>query len=276
MVEKMAEFKLGLSGLINKNSESNDNKLNIINFINEVSPKNSDKYAIMSAIGIYLVTAGSAKLNMVQESFSIKYGDIFFTFPTKSYYISDMNNFQYMCVTFFGGQAEKLLEKSRISSDSPIITGKEKLIPLWKECHQMQNGENTDLLAKSVIYMSFANIDVDNAVPVSEKSSMDAIKSYINTHFNDPGLSLQGVSELFDYNFHYVSRSFKEKMGCTFSEYLTSVRIQKACGLMKEGLTNVSNIAYFVGYSDPLYFSRVFSSKIGTSPKQYIQSLGKK
>ena len=272
----MAEFKLGLTGGLPLMSESGD-KLNIINFINEVSPTESTEYKILSAFGLYVVTSGSATLNMIQNSFHVKYGDVFFTFPTKSFYLSDMKDFQYIYITFFGGRGTKLLGKAGVDPDFPVVSDKEELISIWTLCHQMQDGSNAELLAESLILMTMANINIQKAEPQKYiATSMEAIRDYIDTHYNDANLSLQSVSKKFDYNFHYVSRSFKEKFGKSFSEYLTFVRIQKACELMDEGLSTVSNIATFIGYNDPLYFSRVFSREVGRSPKQYIQSIKKK
>ena len=272
----MPEFKLGLSGGAAISADAGD-KINIISFLSELSPAQTGEYKILSAYGMYMVTSGSASLNMINNRYFVKEGDLFFTFPTKSFYISDMDKFQYIQILFFGGRGAKLISKSGISADNPIVPDKGELKDLWERCHQMQNGSNTELLAESLVLMTMANISVLQAQSQKYAStSMESVRQYIDTHYNDASISLQSVSAKFGYNFHYVSRSFKEKFGKSFSEYLTFIRIHKACELMDEGLSNISNISNFIGYSDPLYFSRVFSKEIGSSPKQYVQALKKK
>jgi two-component system response regulator YesN len=61
-------------------------------------------------------------------------------------------------------------------------------------------------------------------------------------------------------------------MGCTFKEYVTNMRMSFADGLIKNGETSVSAIARMCGYTDPLYFSRVFSESRGISPKVAIKN----
>lgn len=271
----MAEFKLGLSAVSAPISEAGD-KINIISFVHELNPIENGEFKILSAYGIYLVTSGNATFNMINSKHLVKKGDLFFTFPTKSFYLSDMSDFRYVQILFFGGRGSKLIAKSGITQDKPVVTIERDLIPVWTECHQMQNGSNTELLAEALILMTFANISIKQTQTQKyAATSMEAVRQYLDAHFNDSSLTLQTVSERFDYNFHYVSRSFKEKFGKSFSEYLTYIRINKACELMNEGLTNISNISGFVGYNDPLYFSRVFSKEMGKSPKQYVQSLKK-
>lgn len=69
----------------------------------------------------------------------------------------------------------------------------------------------------------------------------------------------------------YFSRAFKEQVGCTFSEYVLRLRIEKAKKLLVETDLPVREVARQVGYPDPNYFSRVFSRAIGMSPSRYRQ-----
>ena len=52
-----------------------------------------------------------------------------------------------------------------------------------------------------------------------------------------------------------------------------TLRIQHACMLINEGLSNIKDIATLSGYRDPLYFSKVFKNAMMLSPKEYISSV---
>ncbi|MEL7248750.1 MAG: ATP-binding protein [Bacteroidota bacterium] len=52
------------------------------------------------------------------------------------------------------------------------------------------------------------------------------------------------------------------------SHYIRSIRLHKAKKLLETTKLNVSEVAYDVGFSDPLYFSRVFSQEFGFPPSQ--------
>jgi AraC-like DNA-binding protein len=57
-----------------------------------------------------------------------------------------------------------------------------------------------------------------------------------------------------------------------YSEYLRSVRLKYAITLLDHGIDSVKNVALLSGFSDPLYFSKVFKDSIGISPKGYIKN----
>ena len=71
----------------------------------------------------------------------------------------------------------------------------------------------------------------------------------------------------------YFSTRFKEETGVTPHQYLTTLRIQKACLLLESSDGHsVEEIAYLVG-SDPKNFSRQFKTHTGKTPLQYKKEL---
>jgi len=69
---------------------------------------------------------------------------------------------------------------------------------------------------------------------------------------------------------HFCHR-FKKEMKLSPTEYLRLLKADAAKDLLASTDMTVSQVAYALGFSDPLYFSRVFSSSQGISPKQYRQ-----
>lgn len=76
-------------------------------------------------------------------------------------------------------------------------------------------------------------------------------------------------------NYDYIRKLFKKETGATPYEYLLKERMTLAQQLLTSGITNrfseytVSQIAEACGYSEPLYFSRVFKQYFGVSPTEY-------
>ena len=70
---------------------------------------------------------------------------------------------------------------------------------------------------------------------------------------------------------NYLYTLFKREYGVSPKEYLMTLRIQKAKLLFSDQSQplSVSEVAYAVGFNDPLYFSRVFRKITGTSPSNY-------
>ncbi|NIK68127.1 helix-turn-helix domain-containing protein [Paenibacillus sp. BK720] len=67
----------------------------------------------------------------------------------------------------------------------------------------------------------------------------------------------------------YLSSLFKSKMGVTFIEHLTRIRIAHAKKLLKQTHLRNYEVAERVGYQDSRYFSQIFKKKVGLSPSEF-------
>lgn len=67
----------------------------------------------------------------------------------------------------------------------------------------------------------------------------------------------------------HVSRSFRHKLGCTFREYLTLIRLRRATDLLKRSSTSITEIAFACGFSDHAHFTRTFKRATGLTPTTY-------
>ena len=94
-------------------------------------------------------------------------------------------------------------------------------------------------------------------------------RAYIAEHFARSDFSLNMISAHIGVSSSYFSSIFKQEMGQSFVEYLTKVRIDKACELLKCTNLRTAEIGESVGYNDPHYFSATFKKIMGQSPKDY-------
>ncbi len=70
----------------------------------------------------------------------------------------------------------------------------------------------------------------------------------------------------------YFRRIFKENFGVTPQEYIFNKRMSRARKIIISGDYNsIGEVALSVGYSDALYFSKIFSKKYGICPSEYLQ-----
>ena len=87
--------------------------------------------------------------------------------------------------------------------------------------------------------------------------------------------SLQSVAQKVYMTPTYLSLLFKMNTGKTFIEHLTDIRIDKAKDMLKSTHFKNYEVAEKVGYQDPRYFSQIFKKKVGLSPSEYRESVGK-
>ena len=101
-----------------------------------------------------------------------------------------------------------------------------------------------------------------------ENKTVQTMVDYILEHFSED-ISIQLLADLAGITPNYASQLFKEETGSTFSNYLTQIRIQKACELLKDTDMAIFMVAGQVGYKDYFYFAKVFKKITGHTPSTY-------
>lgn len=112
---------------------------------------------------------------------------------------------------------------------------------------------------------------VSERKPAPQWQLLKKALAYIQTNYRE-GLTQEQVAQAVHLSPGYFSRLFRHEQGVTFSEYLASLRLQKAQHLLQTSALSIGEIAAEVGYGDPNYFSRVFSKTYGMSPSEFRES----
>ena len=94
-------------------------------------------------------------------------------------------------------------------------------------------------------------------------------KNYINEHYSEQ-IKLSDLANQMEVSESHMSRLFKSKMNMSFTQYLMSVRIEKAKILMKTTNLKVYEISEKIGYANAEHFSRLFKQVTGKSPREYM------
>ena len=97
------------------------------------------------------------------------------------------------------------------------------------------------------------------------------LENNILENYPDCGYDLNLFLNTLPFSAGYVKKVFKKETGLTPLQYLTDKRLENAASnlAMSGGRGNISEIAYQCGFSEPLYFSRLFKRKYGVSPRSY-------
>ncbi|WP_274653801.1 response regulator transcription factor [Paenibacillus humicola] len=101
-----------------------------------------------------------------------------------------------------------------------------------------------------------------------DNSVIENARQFIEQHYMYD-LNLGMLAEKFSYNRSYFSELFKAKVGTSFIQYVTDVRMEKATRLLKETKLGLWDIAELTGFSNPSYFSSKFKRMYGVSPSEY-------
>ena len=103
------------------------------------------------------------------------------------------------------------------------------------------------------------------------RADFEALTAYIDRRLSEK-LTLEGVCRANGISQTTMSRLFRTYAHCTFVEYLTSRRVESARVLIQKNPTRrMKEIAAEAGFSDPLYFSRVFRAETGVAPTDFAK-----
>lgn len=97
---------------------------------------------------------------------------------------------------------------------------------------------------------------------------------YISENYTDD-ISTEELAKIVHLSRSHFCHIFKDVFGMSAKEYLLSIRVQKACQLLKTSDLNITDIAFFCGFSDANYFARVFKKIKTVSPTEYKRLLKK-
>lgn len=104
---------------------------------------------------------------------------------------------------------------------------------------------------------------------IQRKQLIDDIQEYIEENYANPDLGLATISIAFKISEGYISMLFKEQTEINFAEYVESIRMNKACKLLKESNKNIGEIAELVGYNSLHSFRRAFKRVYHVNPKDF-------
>lgn len=115
-------------------------------------------------------------------------------------------------------------------------------------------------------------LDQKNLKEAPYISIVNKIKKYIDDNYAE----IENISQIAKEAFiseSYANHLFKKHEGITIFDYWTNVRITEAKRLLKDKSVKIYEIANKVGYGNATYFSSVFKSFEGMTPKKYRENL---
>ncbi|MDR2626552.1 MAG: response regulator [Dysgonamonadaceae bacterium] len=102
-----------------------------------------------------------------------------------------------------------------------------------------------------------------------EQAFVEKILAVIQSNIEKSELDVSFIADTLHISRSSLHNRMKILMNMNPSEFITTVRINKAKELILRKDLTFSEIAYRVGYNDSAYFTRIFKKHTGTTPKEY-------
>lgn len=141
----------------------------------------------------------------------------------------------------------------------------------------------TNSMSKGVFLAECLQINVAAGTSF-EKNIMDIIKKcmksgenngfkqmleYIENNYSRSDLSYEEVAIVGKVSKSYISKIFKLRLGMSYIEYLTHVRLEHACVLLRTTDLSINDIVKLIGYENSSSFRRSFKNKYGINATEY-------
>lgn len=138
---------------------------------------------------------------------------------------------------------------------------------LWKVSHVP--GAMSSFQKETLFHCILEELFVcaNNRPVSSDKVNFIKISSYIQENYAEE-ISIGVLAEIFGMTTNQLYYIFAKHTDMGPGDYLIAYRLNRAKELLLTTDLFVHEIAYAVGYEDPLYFSRIFKQRFANSPQQ--------
>ncbi len=154
---------------------------------------------------------------------------------------------------------------------------RKEIFLLCDEKLQIGNNVTDDINARAILYPIISEvISKCTFIPGGrnhEGSVFIGAVCYICENFRTEDISLSSVASVLNVHKVYLSRTFKESAGISYTKYVNSVRSSYAARLLadKKG-KNISDVAFDAGFGSIRNFNREFKAFYGVSPENFIKT----
>jgi signal transduction histidine kinase/ligand-binding sensor domain-containing protein/AraC-like DNA-binding protein len=101
-----------------------------------------------------------------------------------------------------------------------------------------------------------------------EDAFLQKVRNLVESKLEDPNFGVLPLSRALGMSRVQVHRKLKALTDASTSQYIRTIRLQKAYELLKDPELTVAEVGYRVGYKDPAHFSRSFSRHFGAPPRE--------
>ena len=103
---------------------------------------------------------------------------------------------------------------------------------------------------------------------------VELIKGYLEKNIGKR-LTLDAISEKFNYSRSFICKIFKEHTGESLITYFNRIKIEQAKQILEQSERSISEISELLAFSEPKYFCSIFKKQVNLSPAAYREMVRK-
>lgn len=257
--------------------KSEHNLLNcecLVSSVRRVGERFSWGPGVKDVFSLHYVVRGRGRITVDGNSFDVKEGNSFLIFPYSHVYAEPdpYDPWIYKWIEFKGLEISWIVSKTGFTKKTPVVGGlpiedmekrfdiiEGKNEEIYEKCRS--NARLFELLSYYIQYFPRENKVSNNYAIIA--------REYIEKNYYNTNCTVKSVSEYVKLDRTYLFRLFKEETGMSVQDYINRCRVAKASTMLMDSRFSVKDIAFSVGFSDQLYFSKLFKKYRGVSPSIY-------
>ncbi len=235
---------------------------------------------------LHYVYLGKGYIEYGGKKVKIEAGNLFLVPPlTDVVYYPDPNDpFAYYWVKVRGKMVAGLLWNSGFDTDNLVLKPKRALdvidhfAALVDSYFHDDDGYQSKMLGHFYLIMAelseYQKMFKKNALSEKQLYVKKAM-FFIEYNYLHP-IKMKDIASDLNIHVNYLCNIFTDEVGISPKNYLLKLRMEKAKQFLLQMNVGIKEIAYRVGYADPLYFSKIFCKAVGCSPTEYRKNNAKK
>lgn len=229
-------------------------------------------------IEIVLIKDGVTEATADDRAVEVGKDDIFISFPNQIHYYLDKTPHvphdilivsPDICPEFsqvFKTKLPKSPKLSNAAKNERIVGAIAGILDLHASADAFADNE-----VRGYLLVLFSELFREMELSENGSCETDTMKSIIQFCYEnyDTDISLQTIADALRISRYTISHLFSRKLHTGFNDYINSLRISRACEMLKSGDTLITEIAYAVGYNAIRSFNRCFQEIMHMTPKEY-------
>ena len=226
------------------------------------------------------VISGRGIYSLNGRRFQVKAGESFLIYPNMQVnYLADLKDpWEYCWVGFDGADARILTDAAGYSQEKPVIchSSPGKIYRMLMDIYQCRGQEIYQLISMTArLYELLACLiedtarnspDLNNRIGlIHVQKACDFVANNYSRH-----ITIKDMAFHANVSRSQLYRVFIKHISVSPLQYLREFRLREACNIMQKNPESIKNIAYTVGFDNPLYFSTLFKRMTGQTPSEYV------